>query len=611
MNNEYVGAGPVSAQIDINKFNANAVGARIARPNKNKSNAKGITLIALIITIIIMLILAGITLNLTLGEHGIFKTAQNAGKEYKKAEIKEEIELAILDIQGEEIQNGNELTQERLKDKLPSKLNNITAEIKDNKITGTYKGYEYEIDDKFNVTIGKNNGNDDNEEETKGTLTISQDLQLWLNKTGEKITLQDILEDETVGEVKGLIPTLTAENVTRSEENGIVKYEDTTGGVASTSSEANTQYATWKAFNGIKDIENYTASKIGEAENYWLEYEFKENVKAIYARIQISTTSYHDGERTYKVQASNDGENWEDLTDEITHIGNVETMPEDVLELNTNKLYKKFRILVTSIGNSTGPAANCSGAYRFQLYGIKTKDNNATKEQIEQKLISSSNINIQLSNAVNMNSLMDRLMPKKETEELMLINENIRNEVLGSTVALSKTIRINPIVTEENITKIADKKYQDNLGNIMYSDDDMSIVSDIEQNYAWKAFNGKYIEGSWSNMNLTDAASSFSLVYEFTKPVFVYKFKYQLTANCSPSYYRKFNIQGSNDGENWVDLLQDHEMSEYRAVTTFEETPIYNDNNINKYKMFRIHVKEKSGNIADERIGEFEIYGIK
>ena len=52
MNNEYVGAGPVSAQIDINKFNANAIGARIARPNKNKSNAKGITLIALIITIL-------------------------------------------------------------------------------------------------------------------------------------------------------------------------------------------------------------------------------------------------------------------------------------------------------------------------------------------------------------------------------------------------------------------------------------------------------------------------------------------------------------------------------------------------------------------------------
>ena len=50
MNNEYVGAGPVSAQIDINKFNANAVAARIARPNKNKSNAKGITLIAFAIS---------------------------------------------------------------------------------------------------------------------------------------------------------------------------------------------------------------------------------------------------------------------------------------------------------------------------------------------------------------------------------------------------------------------------------------------------------------------------------------------------------------------------------------------------------------------------------
>ncbi len=42
----------------------------------------GITLIALVITIIILLILAGVTLNLTLGEHGIIKMAEKAGKNY-------------------------------------------------------------------------------------------------------------------------------------------------------------------------------------------------------------------------------------------------------------------------------------------------------------------------------------------------------------------------------------------------------------------------------------------------------------------------------------------------------------------------------------------------
>ena len=603
MNNEELMMNNEKYKCSAFNVGAGSVSVQIKSPH-------AITLIALIITIIIMLILAGITLNLTLGEHGIFKTAQNAGKEYKKAEIKEEIELAILDIQGEEIQNGNELTQERLKDKLPSKLNNITAEIKDNKITGTYKGYEYEIDDKFNVTIGKNNGNDDNEEETKGTLTISQDLQLWLNKTGEKITLQDILEDETVGEVKGLIPTLTAENVTRSEENGIVKYEDVTGGIVSTSSEYSSDVAAYKAFDRIKNPENsYASSEIGEAENYWLEYEFKENVKAIYAKVGISNGSYHDGERTYKVQASNDGENWEDLTDEITHIGNVETMPEDVLELNTNKLYKKFRILVTSIGNSTGPAANCSGAYRFQLYGIKTKDNNATKEQIEQKLISSSNINIQLSNAVNMNSLMDRLMHKKETEELIFTNENIQKSILNSKIALSKLKGLIPILTVENITRSEENgivKYADTTGGVV------STSSESNEEYAaYKAFNG-INEGTNSSASKVGDATDYWLEYEFPQAIKAVYTKVKMTNASSIEGERTYKVQASNDGVNWQDLTQ--EITNTGNYISFPEDIL--ELNINKeYKKFRIYVTSigNSTGLGAHHSGAiiFQLYGIE
>ena len=39
---------------------------------------KGISLVALVITIIVLLILAGITINLTVGSNGIFIKAQNA-----------------------------------------------------------------------------------------------------------------------------------------------------------------------------------------------------------------------------------------------------------------------------------------------------------------------------------------------------------------------------------------------------------------------------------------------------------------------------------------------------------------------------------------------------
>ena len=59
-----------------------------------KANRKGITLIALIITIIVLLILAGVTISLTLGENGIFRTAENAGKNYMDAQDRELAGLA-------------------------------------------------------------------------------------------------------------------------------------------------------------------------------------------------------------------------------------------------------------------------------------------------------------------------------------------------------------------------------------------------------------------------------------------------------------------------------------------------------------------------------------
>ena len=58
----------------------------------------GITLIALVITIIILLILAGVVLNLTLGEHGILKKAEQAGEQYKISEILEKLELEKADL---------------------------------------------------------------------------------------------------------------------------------------------------------------------------------------------------------------------------------------------------------------------------------------------------------------------------------------------------------------------------------------------------------------------------------------------------------------------------------------------------------------------------------
>lgn len=84
----------------------------------------GITLVALIITIIVLLILAGVTISLVLGDNGILNRAKNSGVEYTKSSIKEEIELGIADIAAElAAKNPTEtLTKEAIINHLPDRM---------------------------------------------------------------------------------------------------------------------------------------------------------------------------------------------------------------------------------------------------------------------------------------------------------------------------------------------------------------------------------------------------------------------------------------------------------------------------------------------------------
>ena len=50
---------------------------------------KGITLVALVVTIIVLLILAGVAISLTIGQNGIFTRAQNATERWEKASTNE------------------------------------------------------------------------------------------------------------------------------------------------------------------------------------------------------------------------------------------------------------------------------------------------------------------------------------------------------------------------------------------------------------------------------------------------------------------------------------------------------------------------------------------
>ena len=66
--------------------------------SKKKSlQERGITLIALVVTIIILLILAGVTLNMALSDNGLFSKTQEAADKYKQAQEDEELEIEKIE----------------------------------------------------------------------------------------------------------------------------------------------------------------------------------------------------------------------------------------------------------------------------------------------------------------------------------------------------------------------------------------------------------------------------------------------------------------------------------------------------------------------------------
>ena len=82
---------------------------------------KGITLIALVITIIVLLILAGVAISMLTGDNGILKQAVKAKEETEKKSIQENIQLAVLSAMSN---TSHELTLESLKAEVKSQLGN-------------------------------------------------------------------------------------------------------------------------------------------------------------------------------------------------------------------------------------------------------------------------------------------------------------------------------------------------------------------------------------------------------------------------------------------------------------------------------------------------------
>ena len=142
-----------------------------------KKKTKGITLVALVVTIIVLLILAGVAISFTIGEEGIFRKAQDASKLYENAQENEMISLEEISNYIDDVNKGNINSgdnEEEINKNVANKprLKQGMTAIKFNEPTETSKG-----------TVVETNINDSswyNYDEQKWANARTEDGSMWV-----------------------------------------------------------------------------------------------------------------------------------------------------------------------------------------------------------------------------------------------------------------------------------------------------------------------------------------------------------------------------------------------------------------------------------------------
>ena len=109
-----------------------------------KKTEKGITLVALVVTIVVLLILAGVSINTVLGDDGIIKKAKEAAEATKRASAEEEMNRLVLEYQ---LAKNDETLESFLQEKVTEGRIDGVTDNGDGTITITKKvdGKDYTI----------------------------------------------------------------------------------------------------------------------------------------------------------------------------------------------------------------------------------------------------------------------------------------------------------------------------------------------------------------------------------------------------------------------------------------------------------------------------------
>ena len=152
------------------------------------SNAKGITLVSLVVTIIILIIIAGITISTTIGNNGIITKARQSKDATRIAQIKEDIGVDLLYAQMET--NGASLSDKKIEE-IVSKY----GKLEDDKDTiTTNEGYKISLTEIYKGTTGSGSTGSSKEDAAKIKLLEERIKTL----EAEKAKLQESLDSSNL-----------------------------------------------------------------------------------------------------------------------------------------------------------------------------------------------------------------------------------------------------------------------------------------------------------------------------------------------------------------------------------------------------------------------------
>ena len=246
---------------------------------------KGITLIALVITIIVLLILAGVSIAMLTGENGVLTKAESAKTETEKASAKEKAQLAILG----SYDNSGKLNLDQLKEEVTNQGGTVTGDTFP--VTVSMDGHDFIVDSNGNVTekkkladiTGDETANTVTQDSLGNPITIPAGFEV-VNPT-DNVTDGIIIKDKTHTATAGSEFVWIPVGTIKTDNNGGTKtiklstytFDETTGAptdqgdAAITSESYNYQElaSSGKGNTVAKDIEVFKA-KANASHGYYL-----------------------------------------------------------------------------------------------------------------------------------------------------------------------------------------------------------------------------------------------------------------------------------------------------------------------------------------------------